>query len=305
MSLTENYSRIGDAIRRQYGTTDKYSLLDMPKMIDYLKVHNLFDEGQFYDSSNDADYKILKGLNLSDWQKLSGKRLTISFDITWSGYKPVQSLNNRTGIEYGIKFKNSPELWFRAWLYPKSSSGNKHMCFSYTLPNDEVTNIEEGSYFNQINSDAVVKATNFKAVVNPLGGVVPANLFEGKFTFDLTYVNQYGNLYQFNVTKITDDYSYASMIFITNRVQAKENQSYKLKFKARGNGQIWSYVYGNNYQGTYVDNGHPWQLANQWQDYEQTFPVDSIPVMDGGLLVDIRTFNPVQGEIADIEFIPA
>ena len=88
------------------------------------------------------------------------------------------------------------------------------------------------------------------------------------------------------------------------QIQAKENQSYKLKFKARGNGQIWSYVYGNNYQGTYVDNGHPWQLANQWQDYEQLFPVDSIPVKNGGLCVDIRTFNPVQGEIADIEFIP-
>lgn len=170
MTVSEIYTAIGDAIRRQYGTTDKYSLGDMPKMIDSLHVTNLLDEGQFYDSSNDADYKILKGLNLSDWQKLSGKRLTISFDITWSGYKPVQSLVNRTGIEYGINFKNSPELWFAAWLYPKSSSGNKHMCFSYTLPNDEVTNIEEGSYFNQINSDAVVKATNFKAVVNPLGG---------------------------------------------------------------------------------------------------------------------------------------
>lgn len=306
MTVSETYTAIGDAIRRQYGTTDKYSLGDMPKMIDSLHVTNLLDEGQFYDSSIDTvNEKKLNGLNLSDWEKLTGMTVILSFDVIWSGYDLSKENSHRTGFEYGIKFKNSPELWLGAWLYPKSSSGNKHMCFSYTLPNDEVTNIEEGSYFNQINSDAVVKATNFKAVVNPLGGVVPANLFEGKFTFDPTYVNQYGNLYQFNVTKITSDYHYASMIFITNRVQAKENQSYKLKFKARGNGQIWSYVYGNNYQETYVDNGHPWQLTNQWKDYEQLFPVDSIPVKNGGLLVDIRTLNPVQGEIADIEFIPA
>ena len=38
MTVSETYTAIGDAIRRQYGTTDKYSLGDMPKMIDYLEV---------------------------------------------------------------------------------------------------------------------------------------------------------------------------------------------------------------------------------------------------------------------------
>ena len=44
MTVSETYTAIGDAIRRQYGTTDKYSLLDMPKMIDNLSIHNLIDE---------------------------------------------------------------------------------------------------------------------------------------------------------------------------------------------------------------------------------------------------------------------
>lgn len=304
-TINEALTPLGDGFRNLYGISDKLSAKDMAKLLSGLQIHNLLDDGQYFDTTKgDSNYKILNGLDLATWQKYVGKTLLISFDVNWSGYKNDSSKNNRTGIEYGIKFKNSPEVWFGAWLYPDSPSGSKHIYTFYNLPNDEVTEIEEGSYFNQVNDEAVIKATNFKVVVNPLGGVVPANLFEGHFTFDSSLVKRSGNLYQFYVTKISNTYSYTSMIFITNRVQAKENQSYKLKFKARGNGQIWSYVYGNNYQGTYVDNGHPWQLSNQWQDYEQLFPIDSIPVKDGGLLVDIRTLNPIQGEIADIEFIP-
>lgn len=93
-------------------------------------------------------------------------------------------------------------------------------------------------------------------------------------------------------------------------ISVRVNQAYKLKFKARGNGQIWTYVFGNNYQGTYVDNGHPWNLTDQWQNYEQIIPIGSMPIkhvnqgMKDGLLVDIRTMKPSQGEIADMEFIP-
>ena len=34
----------------------------------------------------------------------------------------------------------------------------------------EITDIEEGNYYNQLNGEAVVKATNIKIVVDPLGG---------------------------------------------------------------------------------------------------------------------------------------
>lgn len=171
MTVSETYTAIGDAIRRQYGTNDKYSLLDMPKMIDYLEVQNLLDDGQYFDTTKgDSNYKSLNGLDLATWQKYVGKTLLISFDVNWSGYKNESLRSNRTGIEYGIKFKNSPELWFGAWLHPDSPSGSKHIYTFYTLPNDEVIEIEEGNYFNQLNDEAVVKATNLKIVVNPLGG---------------------------------------------------------------------------------------------------------------------------------------
>ena len=307
MIVSETYTAIGDAIRRQYGTTGKYSLGDMPKMIDSLRVNNLLTEGQFYDSLTDASDKGLKGLYLSDWQKLSGKTLLVSFDITWSGYKPVQGIGNRTGIEYGIKFKNSPTLWFGAWLYPESSSGNKHIFTYYTLPNDEVTEVEEGEYYNQFNSDAVVKATNFKIVVNPLGGLTSANLFDGHLIFEPSFTSQHGKLYQINVTSYGGPY--ASFIFSNGTILAKANQAYKFRFKARGNGQIWTYAYGNNYQGTYIDNVRSWGLTDQWRDYEQLLPIESVPIknnngMKDGFSVDIRTMKPIQCEIADIEFIP-
>ena len=175
VSLSETYTAIGDAIRRQYGTTDKCSLGDMPKMIDYLEVRNLLDEGQFYDSSIDTvNEKKLNGLNLPDWEKLTGMTVILSFDVIWSGYDLSKESSHRTGFEYGIRFKNSSELWAGAWLYPNTESGKEHISCSVTLTNDEITDIEEGSYYNQLNGEAVVKATNIKIVVNPLGGGSPS-----------------------------------------------------------------------------------------------------------------------------------
>lgn len=115
-------------------------------------------------------------------------------------------------------------------------------------------------------------------------------------------VKRYGNLYQFDAQTI-NVYGYDSLIYSSGSLYPQKGQAYKLRFKARANAPIKTYVYGNNYQGTYVDNGHPWQLTNQWKDYEQFFPIESVPVQDG-LRFDFRAIQPLQGEIADIQFIP-
>lgn len=174
-TINEALTPLADGFRNLYGISDKLSVKDMAKLLSGLQIHNLLDDGQYFDTTKgDSNYKILNGLDLATWQKYVGKTLLISFDINWSGYQNTSSENNRTGIEYGIQFKNSPELWFSAWLYPDSSSGTKHVCAFYKLPNDEVTEIEEGSYFNQVNNDAMIKATNIKIVVDPLGGGSPS-----------------------------------------------------------------------------------------------------------------------------------
>lgn len=169
MTLSSTYGALGDALRRQYGTTDKYSLHDMAKLIDGLDIHNYLTEGQSFITENgDHDYKDLKGLdtNVNTWQPLAGKTIAISFDVTWSGFTSSSSMQSRTGIEYGIKFKNNPELWAGTWLYPSNPSGSQHVYGFYHLPDDKITSIEEGCYFNQMNG--TVKATNFKIVVIPL-----------------------------------------------------------------------------------------------------------------------------------------
>lgn len=249
MTVSETFTAIGDAIRRQYGTTDKYKLGDMSKMIDSLQIHNLLDDGQYYDTTKgDRGDKILNGLDLATFQKQAGKTLALSFDITWSGYKNYSVINNRTGMEYGIRFKNSPEIWLSAWLYPNSPSGSTHIYTFYNFPNDEVTGIEEGCYFNQVNSDAVVKATNFKIVVDPLGGVVPVNLLTNGHGPFLPQVDRGANSYD-NYVEYTD---------------SKVNMVYGKKYKliAHTNGE-----FSNDHQPTVESNRCVLWLTNHKASY--------------------------------------
>ena len=169
MIVSKAYTAIGDAIRRQYGTTDKYSLLDMPKMIDCLEVRNLLDEGQFYDTSKDKGNKTITGLDLAKINSLAGKTIVISFDVEWDGFEYTDGYN-RSGMEWVINYKNHPQLWMGAWLLPEEekASGKKHVSVAFTLPNDEATSIFEGAYFNQVKVKSL-KATNIKATVDPLG----------------------------------------------------------------------------------------------------------------------------------------
>ncbi len=107
MNLTDKYVDIANAIRKQYGTTDKYYLADMPTLIDNLEIKNYFTEGQSYDSTVDtAGWKPIEGADIATWNSLSGKIVTISFDIEWSGIDV--STGTRAGIEYGIAYKNNP-----------------------------------------------------------------------------------------------------------------------------------------------------------------------------------------------------
>ena len=46
MTATDRLTNLGNALRDQYGTTDKYSLSDMEKMVNGLEIHNFLDDGQ-------------------------------------------------------------------------------------------------------------------------------------------------------------------------------------------------------------------------------------------------------------------
>ena len=300
MTVSETYTAIGDAIRRQYGTTDKYSLGDMPKMIDSLQIDNLLDEGQFYDSSIDTvNEKKLNGLNLPDWEKLTGMTVILSFDVIWSGYDLSKESSHRTGFEYGIKFKNSSELWAGAWLYPNTESGKEHISCPVTLPNDEITDIEEGKYYNQLNGEAVVKATNIKIVVDPLGGIVPPNLFDIA-GMELAKANREGTIFTFEDNSNPNGSVYTDFL-VQNNIQLKKNTAYQLSFSIRGTGTIVTYVYGNNSSGKYIDNGHRLGLTNQWQEFQQYLPPESVPLNAN---FNFRSATNCSGEVTNLKLTP-
>lgn len=104
MTVSETYTAIGDAIRRQYGTTDKYKLADMPTLIDRLEVHNFLDSELFLNSETDNNAitgKPVTGINVDTWNKyVVGKSVTASFDIEVTNYDSTKYSRHRVGFEF-------------------------------------------------------------------------------------------------------------------------------------------------------------------------------------------------------------
>ena len=267
-TINEALTPLADGFRNLYGTTDKYSIVEMDKLLSGLQIHNLLDDGQYFDTTKgDSNYKVLNGLDLATWQKYVGRTLLISFDVNWSGYKNDSSINNRTGIEYGIKFKNSPELWFSAWLYPDSPSGSKHIYTFYTLLNDEVTEIEEGNYFNQLNGEAVVKATNLKIVVNPLEDrLAPLDLFNPDLT---TWGHSNIEIFSENGYKVATLPPDNSQL--QTNINWEQNKTYRWTFEAKADysGDI---IHTEMWGGS---GGRDIELVTNWKQYS-TFGIPNL-----------------------------
>lgn len=93
---------------------------------------------------------------------------------------------------------------------------------------------------------------------------------------------------------------YASLIFFKDKTDLSSCSEIRLSFKARGNGSVWTYLYGYNYNSAYVDNGKEWRLTDTWQDFSQDFPRESIPL---SALFDLRTLEHNSGEVTDLKLI--
>lgn len=181
MSLTDKYTDIATALRKQYGTNDKYHLADMPTLIDNLEVKNLLEAGQTFDSTvNKIGYDLpLKGATIDDWNSVAGKTVTISFDVTWTGYTYTPGgSRNRIGFEHHLVNETGLEQYVGAWLTPDSESGTKHITETYRVISGKITKVDEGSFYTQINCSSI-KGTNLKIVENPMGGIEPPSLIIG------------------------------------------------------------------------------------------------------------------------------
>ena len=165
---------IGNAIADAYDKAKsdaKYTLGDMVKGIGGLKAQNLLDPGQSYDTSVDKqNWKAVAGLDVDGWNKLIGKTITVSYDLEWANYQPVANSLNRIGMEWVLKYDSQKDVYIYCWDYPQTSNGKEHVASTLTIPNDKIVALEEGCFYDQLNPECTVKATNFKIVVNPMGG---------------------------------------------------------------------------------------------------------------------------------------
>lgn len=171
MTVSETYTAIGDAIRRQYGTTDKYSLLDMPKMIDCLELRNFLTGNSFEATfQNVWISKDLTGPDVDTWNKyIAGKTVTFSCDAEWTGYIPGAS-GDRFFFEFMTTTTDDQPHWNGLYFTPTIKEGKQHITSTIKVSDLPVKSINSIKFWDELNEGSHLKVTNIKMTVNPVGG---------------------------------------------------------------------------------------------------------------------------------------
>lgn len=179
-TINEMLSPLGDGFRNLYGTTDKYTPIEMTKLLSLLEIHNFLDDGQFYDSKVDNAnnfHKNLTGIDVDKWNKyLLGKTVIFSCDIEWSGFDSNNSNQGRIGYEFQTSAEDNSVHYNGTWFYPTTPSGKQYCATKMKIYDKPIQHVDYGSMYNLINNDATVKITNVKMYIYPLGGVSKVNL---------------------------------------------------------------------------------------------------------------------------------
>lgn len=173
MSLSETFTAIGDAIRRQYGTTDKYSLGDMPKMIDYLEVRN-FLAGNSFEATFQKGWisKDLTGPDIDTWNKyIAGKTVTFSCDAEWTGYESGKTSGlSRFFFEFTTTTTDDQSHWDGLYFTPTTKEGKQHITSTIKVSDLPVKSINSIKFWDELNEGSHLKVTNIKMTINPVGG---------------------------------------------------------------------------------------------------------------------------------------
>ena len=183
MTVSETYTAIGDAIRRQYGTTDKYSLLDMPKMIDCLELRN-FLAGNSFEATFQKGWisKDLTGPDVDTWNKyIAGKTVTFSCDAEWTGCIPGAN-GDRFFFEFMTTTTDDQPHWNGLYFTPTIKEGKQHITSTIKVSDLPVKSINSIKFWDELNEGSHLKVTNIKMTINPVGGVAPLDLFNPDLT---------------------------------------------------------------------------------------------------------------------------
>lgn len=97
-------------------------------------------------------------VSLDTWKSLRGQWVTISCDISWTGFTKNAEDSNRIGYEVGLHYSDGTQQYISNWYSPTDSEVNKNFRFggSWKLEDKELTSIDEGSLFNQIDATTCV-----------------------------------------------------------------------------------------------------------------------------------------------------
>ena len=246
-TINEALTPLGDGFRNLYRTGDKYSAADMAKLLSSLEIHNFLDDGQYFDSKVDNANEMskeLRGMDVAKWNEyLLGKTVIFSCDIEWSGFDSNNSDRKRIGYEFQTSAEDGSVHYNGTWFYPTTPSGKKYCATKMKIYDKPIQHVDYGSMYNQINSDATVKITNVKMYIDPLGGVVPANLLANGYGPFLPQADYGANPY--------DNYA----IYPDTKIRMVYGKKYKLV--AHTNGE-----FSNDHQPTVESNRCVLWLAN-------------------------------------------
>lgn len=92
------------------------------------------------------------------WKSLRGQWITISCDMSWTGFVRSDQNQNRIGCEVGLLYSDGTQQWISNWYNPLDSDVNKNFRFSrsWKLDDKEITSIDEGWLYNQIDATTCV-----------------------------------------------------------------------------------------------------------------------------------------------------
>lgn len=182
-TINEALTLLGDGFRKLYGTTDKYSVADMTKLLSGVELHN-FLAGNSFEATFDMQWisQRLTGPSVEDWNKyIAGKVVTFSCDAEWTGYKSG-ALGDRFFLEFNTTDVNNQQHWDGLYFTPTTANSKQHLTSTTQIANTPIKSIDSILFWDELNQGSHLKVTNIKMTVNPLGGVAPLGLFNPDLT---------------------------------------------------------------------------------------------------------------------------
>lgn len=173
MTVSDKLTAIATALRKQYGTNDKYHLADMPTLIDNLEVKNLLEAGQNFEATVTGGWinQPIKGMTVDLWnQMLVGKAVTLSCDAEWSNYQPGVAAGDRFFMEFYTTTTDGTPHWNGLYVTPTTDSGKQKFTATFKVSDLPIKAINDAVIYDELNAGSTLKLSNIKLTVNPLGG---------------------------------------------------------------------------------------------------------------------------------------